>query len=362
MRPLLVDLGREYRGGQDQALLLLKGLLARGHAPALLALHDSILARRAREAGVEVYPVIGRWRRLAAARIIRELLAGRNVDVVHANEPHALTSVWAAGARRAVPLVVSRRIARPILQNQISRARYRAAARIVGVSEFVARSVIESGFPEDRVSVIYDGVPIPPETTQTKRVECRRKVGIEAGARCIANVAAFVPEKGHALLLRAFAVLRAQFPDARLLLRGAGPELKKLQALTHTLNVQSAVTFLSPEFEIETILAAADAFAFPSSEEPLGSALLAAMAQGLPCVAFARGGVPEIIDDGKNGLFAREQNSEAFASTLTLLLAQREEKSRLGLEARKTIADRFSADRMVEQTLHLYRELVTGSI
>jgi glycosyltransferase involved in cell wall biosynthesis len=311
---------------------------------------------------VEVHPVLSRWRRLGATRAIRKLLASRNVDVVHANEPHALTSAWVAGAHRAVPLVVYRRIARPIPQDYISRARYRAAARIVGVSQFVARSVIESGFPEDRVSVIYDGVPIPPEVTRAKRAECRRKIGMDAGARCIANVAAFVPEKGHALLLRAFAVLRAQFPEARLLLRGAGPELPKLQELTHALNVQPAVAFLSPEFEIETILAAADVFAFPSSEEPLGSALLAAMAQGLPCVAFARGGVPEIIDDGKNGLFAREQNSDAFAGALALSLAQREEQSRLGLEARKTIADRFSADRMVEQTLRLYRELVTGSI
>ena len=130
MRILLVDLESAWRGGQAQALLLLKGLLARGHAPALVAPHDSLLAWRAREAGVQVHSVSSRWRRLAAMRVIQKLIASRGVDIVHANEPHALTAAWAAGAHHTAPLVVSRRIARPIPKGHISRARYHAVSRL----------------------------------------------------------------------------------------------------------------------------------------------------------------------------------------------------------------------------------------
>src|SRR5712692_8901377 len=114
VRPLVIDLGRDYRGGQDQALLLLRGLLGRGHAPELITLRDSLLARRANDAGISVHGISPRSRRLAAVLAIRRLLRGRRADVVHANEPHALTSAWLARAHRSVPLIASRRIELPL--------------------------------------------------------------------------------------------------------------------------------------------------------------------------------------------------------------------------------------------------------
>src|SRR4029077_1367742 len=195
----------------------------------------------------------------------------------------------------------SRRIALPLSQGFFSLARYRAAARIVAVSHFVERAVIQSGIPADRVSVIYDGVQIPPEISQAQRESARNQLGIPREIPCIGNVAAFVPEKGHALLLDAFAKLRAQFPECVLLLRGEGPELSKLQSFARKLHVANAVKFLLPTIDLEIMFAAMDIFAFPSHAEPLGSALLAAMAHALPVATIARGGIPEVIEEGKNG-------------------------------------------------------------
>src|SRR4029079_18465591 len=110
-----------------------------------------------------------RRRRITAALEIRRLLEERRIDLIHANEPHALSSAWFARAHRAVPVVVSRRIALPISQAHFSRARYLAAARIVAVSHFVEQSVLTSGFPATRVLVIYDGVSIPAEFSKAQR-------------------------------------------------------------------------------------------------------------------------------------------------------------------------------------------------
>ena len=359
MRPLVVDLGREYRGGQHQALLLLKGLLTREHAPELIANEDSLLARRAKDAGISVHGVRPGRRRFAAAFHIRRLVRGRLVDVVQANEPHALSSAWLARAHRSVPVVVSRRIAHPLSRGSISLARYRAAARIIAVSHFVEKSVIESGLPANRVEVIYDGVEIPPEICRPDRERSRAKFTIPTESLCIGNVAAFVPEKGHANLLKAFAKLRETVPGCVLLLCGDGPEQTTLQELARQLNVLDAVKFAGHVSDITEGLAAMDVFAFPSHEEPLGSALLAAMAHGLPVVAIGRGGIPEVVEDGKNGLHVDNLDPDALAAAIARLLENPEEAQRLGKAARETITSRFSADQMVEATLRLY-ERVTG--
>ena len=362
MRPLIVDLGRDYRGGQHQALLLLQGLRERGHVPELIAARDSLLAARARDTGATVHVAEPRWRRLSAAWQVRKLVRERRADIVHANEPHALSSAWLAQAHRTVPMVASRRIALALSRSLFSLARYRAAARVIAVSHFVEKSVILSGLPAGLVSVIHDGVRIPQEISQIQRDSARDQLGILREIPCIGSVAAFVPEKGHALLLKAFAKLRVQFPRCTLLLRGEGPELSNLQSLARQIQVAEAVKFLPPTIDIETIFAAMDIFVFPSHEEPLGSALLAAMAHGLPVAAIARGGIPEVVEDGKNGSLAEELDPEAFASAIARLVEHPEVGTRLGRAARETVTTRFSADRMVEETLRLYEQLVAAAV
>ena len=94
----------------------------------------------------------------------------------------------------------------------------------------------------------------------------------------------------------------------------------------------------------------------------VGSALLAAMAHGLPAVAIARGGVPEVVEDRKNGLLINDLDAEAFSSALAALLDRPDEARRLGQAARETIIAHFSADRMAEETLRLYETLVSAGI
>ena len=360
MRPLIVDLGRDYRGGQHQALLLLQGLRARGHAPGLIAVRDSQLARRATAADIPVYSVPPAWRRIAAASEIRRLAGSGFADIVHANEPHALTSAWLARAHRTVPVIAARRIALPLSSNSFSLARYRAASRVVAISRFVQKSVNRSRLPERNCVVIYDGVEIPARLAPEDRAKARGRFGIPSEAICIGNVAAFVPEKGHAILVRAFAKLRAQFPGCILLLSGDGAGRKIVQELVQELQLAEAVKFLGTTAEIGTVLAAMDVFAFPSQEEPLGSALLAAMAGGLPVVAFTRGGVPEAVVNEENGLLLDSLDSDLLSAALGRLLANSEQARRLGECGRKTIVERFSAERMVDATLQLYEKLISN--
>lgn len=377
MRPLIVDLGRDYRGGQDQALLLMKGLLARGHAPELLTIRDSLLARRAESAGIRVHVVGLRWRQFAASQIIGSLSGARfslrrfvsassklrkpnpeAVDLIHANEPHALTAAWLARAHHRLPVVASRRVIFPLSKNAVSRARYRSAASIVAVSQCVASALAASGISPDQITVIPDGVPIPEVASAEQRAEARRSLNIESNALIIGCVAALTPDKGQDILIRALPAIRAQFPNCELLLPGDGPCRKKLAALARECGVEAAVHFVGFVEDIARVYAAMDLFAFLAQAEALGTSLLLAMSQALPVVAIERGGIPEVVEDGKNGLLVENLDPEAFSSIVARLFANPEEAARLGAAARETVMARFSLDRMVEEMLGLYARLV----
>ncbi|HZC64931.1 MAG TPA: glycosyltransferase family 4 protein, partial [Candidatus Dormibacteraeota bacterium] len=153
MIPLIVDLETEWREGQSQILLLLRGLYERGHAAELVAVRGSPLAKRARTANIDVHSVPESGTRLRAAMKIRSILADGRIELVHVNEPHALTAAWLAGAGRRVPLVNSRRVAYPLVKGWLARARYLSAARILAVSQFVKKSIVECGIPAERIEV-----------------------------------------------------------------------------------------------------------------------------------------------------------------------------------------------------------------
>ncbi|MGH9812167.1 MAG: glycosyltransferase, partial [Candidatus Acidiferrales bacterium] len=102
---------------------------------------------------------------------------------------------------------------------------------------------------------------------------------------------------------------------------------------------------------------ALDVFLFPSLAEPLGSSLLAAMAHGLPVVAVDSGAVPEVVDNKRTGLLVPPADAKGLTSSAIELLHNPARAAALGAAARATVLERFTADRMVENTLRLYEEL-----
>jgi glycosyltransferase involved in cell wall biosynthesis len=365
MRILLVDLGRDYRGGQQQAMLLLQGLAVRGHEPYLLAMRDSELARHAQEAGIPTHVASRTFRQFRSAATIREILSKHRPDVLHANEPHALTAAWIARTHRHIPIVASRRVIFPLSRGAISLARYRAAARIVAVSQCVAGALGGSELPADHVTVIPDGVPIPALPSDQARDDARKSFGIPVGVPLIGNVAAFTPDKGQANLICAFMEVRKHLPECQLLLAGMGPCRTDLEAMVVKSGLEGAVHFVGYLDDITRVYHSIDVFAFPAQAEALGTALLSAMAYGIPVIALARGGIPEVVENGRNGLLIEgaeiDTQIDSLSSAIIRLVSQIDEASRLGRAAREEIRARFSADRMVDTTIDLYRTLISGA-
>ena len=357
MRPLLVDLETAWRGGQNQALLLLEGLCERGHAAELVAAKGSALGERAEASGVPVHLVSRGMFRLPAAWTIRRLLRNGRFDLVHANEAHAVSAAWLARAHQRVPFVISRRVGYPIGKSRIARARYEAAACIVANSKWVADQAAASGAPREKLIVVYEGAEIPPRFTPEQKQAARKRWQIPAGVPLLGCVGVLLPDKGQEWLIRALAELRKEFPDAKLLLAGDGPSSAKLALLAQQLGVMDAMIFAGFVADVESVYATLDVFLLPSFFEALNNSLLAAMAYEIPSIAFNRGALGEIIEDGQSGLLVEAANVPALQNAAAAILRDPARARKMGEAGRKRVAENFSAQKMIEGMIAVYDTL-----
>ncbi len=358
MNVLHVDTRPDWRGGQSQVLLLLQGLCARGHRAELLVMEENPLAGRARAEGIVVHAQPARRWPLAGPRTIRRLVAASGFEVVHAHDPHGLTAAWLGRVFHTAALIAHRRIAAPLHGSPVALARYRAARRLIAISRLVAEKLIGSGMNAERVAVVYDGVRVPDLASAEARGEARRAWGVSDEEILLGYVAHLVPGKNHEALLRALPEMLARRPGCRLILAGDGPRRRELEELSRALKIESRVIFAGFVEDIAQIYRALDVFLFPALGEGLGSSLLEAMARGLPCIAAASGAVPEIMENGRDGILLPVGAPGEFEAGLAQTWSEWADfrnAARLGKAARARVEQDFSESVMVEATLRVYQ-------
>ncbi|MBV8905489.1 MAG: glycosyltransferase family 4 protein [Acidobacteriia bacterium] len=228
--------------------------------------------------------------------------AGR-CDLIH---PHDGRSHTLAAMACRTPLVVARRVAFPIG----SRWKYQRAARYIAVSQYVKSILISGGVPEQSIAVVYDGVPLLPPAN---------------GSLALAPANTDDPHKGTALALESAAL--------------AGVPLRL------TANLQQD-------------LSEAGLFVYITHSEGLGSAALLAMSAAVPVVASDTGGLREVIAQGENGLLV-ENSLPAIVAALREIAQNSAFARQLGQAGRRTVEERFTTQRMVEQTIGVYRQVLS---
>jgi glycosyltransferase involved in cell wall biosynthesis len=175
-------------------------------------------------------------------------------------------------------------------------------------------------------------------------------------AICIAK---FRPEKGHALLLEAFAKVLGRVPDARLVLVGDGELASPMARRAEDLGIADQVRFAGAVESIWPELARADVFVLASTTEAAGIAIMEAMAAGLPVVAPAVGGIPELIEPGRNGELCRPGDAAGMARALAGLLADAPRRAAMS-ERAVAEAARWRMETTVERYFSLYERLLDG--
>jgi glycosyltransferase involved in cell wall biosynthesis len=225
------------------------------------------------------------------------------------------------------------------------------ATHVVAVSERVAAyAAREFRIPPDRLITIVNGVDL-----EHFRPVMRER---DAGPPVIGCTARLHRKSDHATLLRAFACLSARWPEARLLLLGRGPEESRLRALADALGVSPRVHFLGEQPDVAPYLAQMDLYVQASMAEGMPNSVLEAMAAGLPVVATAVGGTPELVLDGQTGLLVAPGDPSALADALLALLADRRLAESLGRAGRARVEAHFGEQLMIRRMEALLDRLV----
>ncbi|MCC7261240.1 MAG: glycosyltransferase family 4 protein [Candidatus Latescibacteria bacterium] len=212
-----------------------------------------------------------------------------------------------------------------------------------------------------KFAVIHSGVDFAPfARPAADREVTRRVLGLALDGLVIGTLGRLTPIKGQADLVRAFAQVRPQVPEAWLLLVGDGEEGPGLAALVRELGVADRVVFAGWREEVPDLLRAMDIFVLPSLNEGMGKALVEAMYVGLPVVASRVGGVPDLIEAGRAGLLVPPGQPAALAAALLGLAADPHRRRELGARAAQ-VARAYSVESMIEKLDGLYQSLLKES-
>ena len=161
-------------------------------------------------------------------------------------------------------------------------------------------------------------------------------------------------EKGHLYLVEAVNILSKKHKNIRLLVIGDGLLCDTLKKLVNRLGIDKRVSFLGWRLDIPRLLKAMDIFVLPSTSEGLGISLLEAMYSEVPVVATNVEGIPEIIQDGVNGLLVPPRNSALLAEAIERLILDREYATKLATKGREIVVKDFSAPKYTAAIENIY--------
>jgi glycosyltransferase involved in cell wall biosynthesis len=330
-------------------LLLVTGLRRAGHAVVLATPSNGELSERA-----SVEDVSTRTLNAAsdldvfAAMRLRRIIRETSPDVVHAHDArsHALTLLGLVGL--STPLVVTRRVTfRPR-----SNVKYgKRVARFIAISHAVRAGLVAGGVDPARIDVVYSGVP---PLTAPAPIDWRVRCGWPSESVICGMVGAMTREKGLSHIDQIVRTLDdSTAARARLVLIGRAERPGPFR-------IGNLEGFRSGFIrDPENAIAGLDLIWHPATAEGLGTVLLEAMSLQVPPLAYATGGIPEIVENGVSGVLIKTGDTEAFASAAARLIENPAARSTLAAAGPRR-ASQFSAQRMIDETSAVYHK-VTNS-
>jgi glycosyltransferase involved in cell wall biosynthesis len=324
-------------------------------------------AEELRQQGIEVV-ALGREPGFqpGIGRRIAQLAAERGVRVLHCHQysPFVygrLAQLWSPrlkliytehGRPNDAPPSLKRRLVNPLLS--------RFDGPVVAVSYELREFMVASNFGTSRVGVIHNGIDTGPVPTGADRRRARSLLAIDDDTLVIATVARLDPVKDLHSLLEAFALARQSLPAARLLVVGDGPERSALESRAAQPDLAGSIRFLGMRPDVKALLPCADLYVNSSISEGISLTILEAMASGVPVVATAVGGTPEVLDEGA-GVLVPARHSQRLADALLRLAAAPAARAQLAGHGRRRVESLFTIQRMVAEYARMYHCLLESN-
>jgi len=289
----------------------------------------------------------------------------RRIRLIHARFGNAGVSLLPVKKRLGIPMLTSfhgfdlpaKRDPRNGYHRRLPEL-FRSGEKFTVPSRHMKRKLIRWGCPRRKIKIMYSGIDLE----RFAYVEREPKT---EGATII-GVGRLHKKKGFRYLLKAFRIVRLAHPTARLVIVGDGEERHALKKLIRKWELKEHVKLLGhvPHPRLTELLRRADVFCLPSlttkdgNQEGIPNALKEAMATGLPVVSTKHGGIPELVEDGMEGLLVPEKNAKRLACALQTLIENPALREELGKRGRAKVEQRFDASKQVKRLESIYSRLL----
>jgi len=244
--------------------------------------------------------------------------------------------------------------------NRLDRWSLPKADRLVTVCDAFARELAAiTRVPIEKIAVQYNSIrPRAAPSAETVR-NLRSSLGFADDERVVLAIGRLSREKAHTDLLSAFKLVRDKHPQlkSKLVIVGDGPERANLVATSRSYAFESEVIFAGQQSEVRPYYSIADVFVLPSHSEGSPNVLLEAMAAGVPIIATAVGGVPEMIEDNQSALLVPANDPSALSAAISRLLTDGDLAHRLTSNASALVSNRFSPEEYVRSLTEIYHQV-----
>ena len=371
MKILQICSAKSLGGGERHLLDLVKGLVARGHDVHVAVRPNSPLIPELRLRRYETSPKTHRlplrnsidaW----SAREVAQLVRRHGIQIIHAHlaRDYPMAS-YAMLRNRGARLIITRHVLFPM--SAVHQFTLSQAARVIGVSNAVARQLAANGVAKpEKISVVMNG--IDSARFRKAREEFQRKAfltewDLPANSLLIGMVGTLTLLKGQAEFLKAAALVRERYPNARFIIAGTdtsdgNKNIAWIEALIEKLHLKDVVRLVGWIDDLPQLYCGLDIFVSASHSESFGLAIVEAMASGTAVVSTETEGALEVIERDETGLLVPIGDPAALAEGIAALAGDEDRRRRMGAAAQASVAERFAVDRMVDETEKIYQEEV----
>lgn len=235
----------------------------------------------------------------------------------------------------------------------------KAADRVLAASRAVYNEAVKAGCSRDKLVHVSNGVDLNRFKSKSNHKWVRRKLGI-GNKLVVLSVRALVPKNGVEYLVASAPEVVKQCPDVVFVIIGEGPLRPRLMKLANDLGMSKNFVFIGkvPYIDLPDYYAACDVFVIPSIMEAFGLVTVEAMASSKPVIGTNVGGIPDTIENGKNGYLVPPRDPQRLAEKILLLLENSDLREKMGFEGRIMAEERFDVNKRIDSIVTIYSELV----
>jgi glycosyltransferase involved in cell wall biosynthesis len=356
IKVLHIDTERGFRGGERQVCLLSHGLNKNSIESFIGCKSNSKLETycKSNKLNHQSFSFKNEFDFVSAYKIFKFCKKNR-ITHIHIHTSHGiLLSIFVKIVLPNISLYLSRRVDFPIKKNLVSKFKYQTKhiKKVICISKKIKQNLLKIR-PKEELEVIYSGIDFDKYKNISFNNNLKSELNIDEKDIVIGTLAAFTYEKNYTDFVKIAKEIISQFPHCKFICCGDGIELPSIKSLVKKLNIERNFIFTGYINNIHDYINSFDLFLFTSTIEGLGSTLIDAQYHGKAIVAYKTGGIPEIVENNKNGFLHNIGEIENMAGSIVNLIKDKKLRDEFSDHAKHN-ALKFTHTEMIKKHIKLY--------